>query len=815
MAVALEGLKILDLSDARTGAQVSQFFADFGADVIQIERPGGADLRSAAAWPFWGRGKRAVQLDLKSADDVRLFLNMASDADVVIDSFRPGVADRLGIGYDRLKLLNPRLVYVAVSAFGSDNALSHLPGYEGLVAAKSGVHWSLAGMAPRPGPCFCAVDYCSFAASQLAAQGALAALLEREDSGAGQRVDVSMAKALTIFDIFGIAARTVAKRFEGGLRQAARVENGIPTGGLSFRLLIGLTKDGRWLQFSQSNDHLFRAMMKTFELDWMFDDPEWAAAPDFEEVEKRVAFWEILLKKVREKTADEWMADFNRDPNVWGEMFRQNSEVLHHPQMVWNKMVVSANDPERGEVRQPGPLAHFSGTPAEVGRFAPRLGEYDVELRDQAATSAIAAAVAGADAPQGKRPLDGVTIVDLGTFYAAPYASTLLAELGARVIKLEELAGDTQRHLLPFPETSGIKVMFGKESVAINLASTEGREIALRILDKADIVLCSFRAGAAERLGLDAQTLRARNPGLIYLNAPGYGIDGPYSRRPAFAPTIGAAAGLAWRNAGANIPEGDLTVMQTRDAANQLATGAMGVGNADGIAAISAATVMALALFVRRRGGGGQEMLTSMISSTAHALSDVAVEYEGRPDPETVDAEVYGFGALYRLYRGLGEEYVFLAVKEERDWRKLIGLLPGGEALAKDPRFTDEAARRTHDAELIEALGAIFATREAEAWETLISAVGVGCVVAARGPLEANYCDEGKLGVQMEWLTSVPHPILDTVPRMKPLIEFSRSGTIALPAGLCGQQTETVLREVGYSEAEIGDLAAKSIVALG
>lgn len=334
----------------------------------------------------------------------------------------------------------------------------------------------------------------------------------------------------------------------------------------------------------------------------------------------------------------------------------------------------------------------------------------------------------------------------------------------------------------------------------------------MRVIDKADIVLCSFREGSAERLRLDAKTLRERNPNLIYMNAPGYGINGPYARRPAFAPTIGAASGLAWRNAGGNTPEGDLSIREIRDSAARLATAAMGVGNADGLAAITVASAMALAILVRKRGGSGQELLTSMLSSAAHGLSDIAIEYEGRPAPACVDEEIYGFDALYCLYAALDGEFIFLAIKHEHEWSKLMTLLPGGEALAADSRFSSDESRRRNANDLIEALSAIFSTRAAQEWEDLIASEALGCVVAARGPLESNYCEENKLGRQLEWMTSVMHPILDEVPRLKPLVEFSRSGTVAAGAGLCGQETESVLTELGYTEQQIGDFADKGVI---
>src|SRR5690606_23846020 len=141
-----------------------------------------------------------------------------------------------------------------------------------------------------------------YPASQLALQGILAALLEREDSGAGQRVDTSLAQGLTVHDTFNWFARVLAQRYSDGFQQAPRVVNGVPSGGLSFRLLIALTKDGRWLQSSQTTARLFREMMKLLGLEWIFDDPTCGSLPDFDDVDQRVEFWETLLNIVRSKT---------------------------------------------------------------------------------------------------------------------------------------------------------------------------------------------------------------------------------------------------------------------------------------------------------------------------------------------------------------------------------------------------------------------------------------------------------------------------------------------------------------------------------
>jgi crotonobetainyl-CoA:carnitine CoA-transferase CaiB-like acyl-CoA transferase len=813
---ALAGLKVVDFSNVRTGAAASQILADFGAEVIHVETPGGSALRAEPAWPLWGRGKRSIALDLKNPADLAVAKGLCADADVVIEAFRPGVADRLGIGYDALRATNPRLVYTSINGFGSKGPLAGLQGYEGIVMAKFGWFWAVADMISGGGrPAFMTTAYASYPASIVALQGVLAALYERETSGIGQRVEATMAQAQTVYDTFNWFSRVMASKFEGGFQQAPRIKDGVPTGGLSFRLLIALTKDGRWLQFSQTVDKLFRSMMKMFELDWMFTDPKWAGLPDLDSHELRKEFWEMLLLKVQSKTVAEWQSLFDKDTNVWAEVFSHGNELLDHPQMTYNKMVAEYRSPDLGEIRMPGPIAIMSGTPADVLRPAPRLGEHDVAIRAEATAHKVAAAPANGIASD-RPPLEGVTVVELGTFYAGPYGAALLADLGARVIKLEQLDGDPHRNMLPFPELAGLKTLQGKECVAVDLASEQGLAIAYDVIDRADIVLQSFRAGAADRLKLDAKSLMKRNPKLIYLSAPGYGEGGPCGHRPAFAPTIGAAAGIASRNAETAIAEGPgLSLDEIKPAAIQLSAAVMGGGNADGLSAATAGTAMLIALLARKRGAGGQHLLTTMLSSCAHALAEIMLDYEGKPEAMQPDPGLHGLGALYRLYEA-SENWVFLAAPGDRDWARLSKALESdGARLAGDPRFVDADARKANDEALVAELGAIFLGKTAAEWEAALVPQGVACVACAHAPIEQHYIDKGSPGQVQGYVTHGHHPILEDVPRLKALVSFSRSQTCAGDAGLVGQDTDKVLRGYGYDEARIGKLASEGVILLG
>jgi crotonobetainyl-CoA:carnitine CoA-transferase CaiB-like acyl-CoA transferase len=810
----LDGIRVLELSNGVAGAQAGQFLADFGADVVQVEPPGGSPLRAEPAWPFWARGKRSVQLDLRTPDGQDVARRLALGRDVVIETFRPGVTERLGLGYGDLAGRHPGLVYASITGFGREGPLAGLQGYEAIVMAKFGVLGAVSDMTERPGPSFPSARYCSYPAAQLAVQGVLAALYERETSGRGQRVESTLAQGLTVHDTFNWFSRVVATRFSGGFTQTPVSVKGVPSGGLSFRLLIALTADGRWVQFSQTVDRLFRAMMRMFGLEWMLADPEWSTAPDFDDVAKRVAFWERLLTTVRSKTLAQWRELMDADPDVWAEMFSRDDELLDHPQMRWNEMVVTLDDPERGPVVQPAPVVRLDPSATVVGRPPPRLGQHDADLRAEAEVAAAAPAAEPAPGAEvsGAAPLEGVTVVELGTYYAAPFGATLLADYGARVIKIEQLDGDPHRHMLPFPEVAGMKVLQGKESIAVDIATGEGLAVAYDIIRRADVVLQSFRAGVAERLGVDAESLQRINPDLVYLSAPGYGTGGPCGHRPAFAPTIGAAAGLAWRNAGATIAErADMPLDEVKATAMRLALAVMGVGNSDGFSGVTVGSALLLGLLARRRGAGAQNMLTTMLSSSAHALSEGMVRYGGEPPLMVPDPELHGFGPLYRLYEAT-DGWVFLAAPSQREWVHLTAALGDGGRLGGDERFATAEARGLHADDLVSELAAVFATRTAAAWESALRAADVACVAVAPGPVESHFLDDGSLGRQSGWVTETVHPLLDEVPRLTSLVTFSRSATSPRGACILGQQTDAILAELGYADERVAALRAAGVI---
>jgi crotonobetainyl-CoA:carnitine CoA-transferase CaiB-like acyl-CoA transferase len=200
-----------------------------------------------------------------------------------------------------------------------------------------------------------------------------------------------------------------------------------------------------------------------------------------------------------------------------------------------------------------------------------------------------------------------------------------------------------------------------------------------------------------------------------------------------------------------------------------------------------------------------------MLTSTAHALADDMVEHAGRVATPAADAQLYGYGALYRLYQA-ADGWIYLAAPQAQEWPALASALSGYIDLAADARFRTAAVRQSYDCELAEALTAVFASRPAQHWEDLLLGHDVGCVVAHTEPPEA-VLQSDDFAAASDLLVVVEHPTFGEHVRLKPLTELSRSGTVAEPGVLSGQHTDSILAELGYDEATIADLRKRGIVA--
>jgi crotonobetainyl-CoA:carnitine CoA-transferase CaiB-like acyl-CoA transferase len=370
----LAGVRVLDLSAYIAGPYGCTLLADQGAEVLKIEPPGGDNLRhypstlthESRAFIGVNRSKRGITLDLKQAADRDVLLRLVREADVLVHNFRPGVPERLGIAYEQLQPLNDRLVYCAVTGFGETGPLRTKAGYDQVLQTYSGMCDEQGQRGGPPEILYgSVVDY--FAASMVAA-GIASALYEREKSGRGQQVGVSLLRAALTMQ----SARLVWA--EGEPRDVSR---DMRSGGIT-----GLhpTRDG-YLYLSANTPHFWRALCEKTGLMALHDDPR------YDSVKKRAAHRDEIVPMLREalgtRSALEWEAEFGE--SVPCAASRSVADMFDDPQVTAEAMVATLPHPTLGSYRGFTQPWLYSRTPGPVPFAAPTLGQHDDEVRGEVA----------------------------------------------------------------------------------------------------------------------------------------------------------------------------------------------------------------------------------------------------------------------------------------------------------------------------------------------------------------------------------------------------------------------------------------------
>ena len=803
MAQVFDGITVLDFTSGRAGGVATMVLSDFGAEVIKIEPPGGEKLRDAPGAIQWNRGKKSVVLDLKPPDGQRKAQVLAQHADVVVENFRPGVVQRLGIDYDTLRDGHPGLVYASLTSFGPTGPYAQYKGYDAVVAAKSGRMMMFANQNPRPGPNYVVTQGVCHAAATALVRGITTALYLREKTGRGQRVETSMLQAVTTYDhVSWVHGQMVRNRpDEYPPDPLVGTGRGNPTGYLPVR-----TSDGQWMQLGNVVERLFRSMMHSLDMDFIYEDPQLKNAP-YLDAEAVAVLERVMLEKAQQKTLDEWMEIFlSREGNSAAEPYLTSEQALDHPQIVHNGNVHRVDVPGIGPARQLGPVVSMSATPGSPQGSAPALGQHTDEVLASLGNGATVRSN-GATAPMPARALEGVTLLDLGTVINGPLGCALVAELGARVIRIEAPGGDWGRNGLPF---SAHRTMAGSECICIDLKAPEGQEIMGKLAARADLLLHSMRPGAPERTGIGYEQLREVNPNLVYLYAGGYGSTGPYSHRPSMAPIAGAVSGGGVAQMGRDAfppPEQPMSIDEIAAVAKQLKRA--NDGTADHSTAMVNAVGLVLGLYARERTGQAQYVESTMINANAYLNIDDFYWHEGKQPRPLPDADGYGLHALYRLYQAKSG-WVFLACLFDDEWQALCHAI-GQPDLLDDPRFATGEARETNDDALADELTRLFATEEPEHWEILLTAVDVACVKAEDRGMYYFFNDDPHVR-ELNLLADVEAPRFGEFWRYSPVVSFSETLGRAGPGPLKGQHTRAILRELGYAEGQIHDLKERGVV---
>jgi crotonobetainyl-CoA:carnitine CoA-transferase CaiB-like acyl-CoA transferase len=796
-----EGLQVLEMGAGSIGASLAgMLFADNGARVLKVEPPDGDRLRQQhpAGFLVWNRGKESIVADLRTDEGRARVRELAGRADVVIEGFGAGVANGWGLGDEHLRAVNPGLVYCSVTGFGSRGPYAKIPAYEGIVAAKAGVY-NLGPFGFRSGPIFVNAPLGSVGAGHMAFSGVLAALIAREETGRGQQVEATLLQGFNPLDYFGTMTWQHTQRTTGSAHGTSAV--GALMGASRYSFFVP-TQDGRWVIFTQMLPHQAQALSRAVGMEQTFDDPRFDKQPQFATAEDAQAWEDLLWEAMAAQPYEHWEKVFLADPNIAFELARFSEEGLDHQQIRHNGEAVTVSDAARGPIEQIGPLACFATTPSRIDRSAPVLDDHAGDFDQRQARKP-----SGGAAPS--HALDGVTIVELGYFYAMPYGVTMAGALGARVIKLEGATGDPMRSAFGAAEVGGAKTMEGKESLAVDLQTPEGQKIVQEAAAKADMFVNGFRSGVAERMGLDYNTLSQLNPHLVYVHAAGYGIDGPFAHRPIYAQVAQAVAGSIGRYGGRWLDPEFTKSLSWIEAQIVVLPRLRGIVDGDSNAALGVLSSILLALYEQRRTGEGQFLSTTMIGGNALAYADDFLRYDSKPALTTADEENHGLHALYRLYRA-GAGWIFLAAPRQREWEALTTALDRTD-LARDGRFSTQGARLTHDDALVAVLAEVFATRDAGAWEHLLTAAGVACVEASEVGHSEFTCTDPVLR-ETGLVVEVDHPLFEKVLRAGPPVALSDTPGRAAAGCLLGQHTHQILEELGYTAEQVEELETKQVV---
>jgi crotonobetainyl-CoA:carnitine CoA-transferase CaiB-like acyl-CoA transferase len=618
---ALDGIRVIDFGQYLAGPLAAVMLADQGADVIHVDPPGGPTWKSEAD-AFLQRGKRRISLDLKTLSGRDTACRLMDSADVVVENFRPGVMDRLGLGAEEATLRNEALIYCSIPGFAADDPRASMQAWEGILDAATDNCIPRAGE-ETPGwdwsrPFYSAVPLASNFGAFLCATGTVMALIARQRTGLGQRVEVPMFDAM--FTLIGHSGAYVTQR---GLH-APRGIHGRGAGAFK-------CKDGKYVQFDTSSArHLVWFAQEAGITDW---GPELLDVVRLRDEKVNQQLHARLRALFLTRTAAEWEELGNRAGAAMG-WARTTDEWIATDHARQLGAVVQLDDPEFGPTWMAGLPVYLTATPGKP--HGPRhLPDADhdtiVSELDGLKPSDVSTRGENDDASITS-PLAGMKVVDLCVALAGPTCGRLLYEFGADVVKINAPKSGVGGYLNR-----------GKRSLLLNLESFEAQRVFWGLAEQADVVLENFSPGTADHLGIGYREVKSRNPDIVYASVSSYGQFGPWKGGRGWERQGQAVAGIMERQD----PPAILGPYNLIDiGTGVLATFATGLG-----------------LYHRVRTGHGQHVQGSLCQTATYHQTPYMLSYSGRPSPnEPRGYTALGSGPLDRFYQGADGKWFFLSL---------------------------------------------------------------------------------------------------------------------------------------------------------
>lgn len=691
----LQGLRLVELASQIAGPYATKMFVDAGARVVKVEPPSGDPMRRWTAsfqklaagtasplYQFLNAGKASIALDPGDAGDRRQIDALAAWADVVVEDWGPGGLEARGFDPAAWLAANPRLVLVRISPWGQEGPWATRPANDFVLQAASG-SLEYRGF-PWREPVAAGGRVCDWLAGSFAAICAQLAWRAARRDGCGQIVDLSTFEAalhnLTIFGDLG-------RQFLGGLLPRS-IE--IPS--------IEPTKDGHVGICTQTGQQWsdFCSMLGRQDI---AQDPKYLEARQrFEHIDLMQSFIHGWMK---ERTTAEVieLCELVRIPVAPIGNGRDLPEFDHlRARGIYARApggFLQPRPPYRLETDSPAPIGATSALDADRGAVLSLLADAAKSAAKEAARDAAkkagktgAKTAIGAVLAQPDLPFAGLRVVDLTAFWAGPYTTSILSDLGADVVKIESIQrpdgmrfAGAARHRTPLYEWGNVfhGANPGKRDVTIRLDHPEGVALVKRLLVDADVVIENFSARVMPGFGLDWETMKAINPRLVSVRMPAFGLDGPWRDRLGFAMTIEQVSGLAWLTGYDDLP---LVVR----------------GLCDPLGSVHAVFALGLALEERERTGRGQMVEVPLVEPALNIAAEQVLEWSAFGALLTRHANVMPHAAPQGVFETANaDERVAVSVTSDAEWAGLCRAL-GATDWQADPALATHAGRfAAHD----------------------------------------------------------------------------------------------------------------------
>ncbi len=843
----LSAIKVLDLSWFIAGPSCTKLLADFGADIIKIERPSIGDparstgpflnddpnLEKSLIFSNLNINKRSITLDLKSASGQETVKKLVGEADILVESFRPGVMKRLGLDYEVLKTINPNLIMTSLSNFGQTGPYSDFKASE-LVLSGLGADMYSCGL-PGRHPLKLGGNCLQYLVGHMAALATLAAYWLRLNNGPGQHLDISMQQVLAAdtnhkmtnlvsFAYSGMALTTIGL---GRIDPRDFATSIHPTG--VYPCLDGYVRAYGGLTHWER----FQKLFPQFEA---FKYPEDILDVENNKPEVDTAWYEWCAERTKQE-----IMEACQSVKYWVTAINTPGDFINDPQMKARGFWVEVDHPVTGKQIYPGDPLHAESSPWHVRRPAPLLGQHNQEILDPLEKKSLKAATTSEKtnpsdleiSGRQRLPLQGLRVVDMGVIWAGPSTAWLFGALGAEVIHVDnphhqpdysrgfamwtpESQLDRPDSGMYFPEGNPgarpwnrqvfyTRALWNRLSCCIDVDKPEGKEVFKRLIKASDIFVENNGATVMENLGLGHDELLSINPRLICLNMPAWGRSGPYKDYVGIGALHQAISGEDWIR---GYDDEDHPFHNTFRYPMDSASPPMAVFGA------------IMALVQRLKTGKGQWIDFAQMQAMAHHFAEIYLDaaWNGRDQKTVGNRHPTAVQGCY-LCRGPepteetamngGERWINITITNDEEWEGLCRVM-GNPIWTKDPKFSSQENRWKYHDEFDEHIEAFTQKRDNFELFYVLQDHGVPA-----GPVE-DYRDshmDPQLNAR-NFFRTITGPDIGTYRYAAFPFNFPKTPLqVTHPPCMLGEDNDYVYRKViGLSEDEIADLEGKKVI---